>query len=293
MIAPPRAGESSPADTTAHAIGVVQMRSRPGDVARNLADAGERVAELAGRGARVIVLPELFATGYTLSALLGDLVRDSQRVVAETLLTWAREHGVVIATAVATEGADGTLADSSVIIGPDGLLATSTKRQLWGDEPTVFRRGQTPPAVASTPFGTVGVAICYEAGFPEIARELALAGAEIIAVPAAFGRDRLYAWQILTRSRALENGCFVAAAGLAGHDPDRAYAGHSCVVSPDGRVLSELGDEPGTALARVDLAEVHRARDLIPYLADLRRADAPAEPGPVTFSSTQPARSTP
>lgn len=267
------------------------MPSRPGQVVLNLHEAGQGVAELAGRGARVIVLPELFSTGYTLSSSLRDIVADSQTDVQNALIGWAREHQVVIATAVATVLANGSLEDTSVIVGPDGVLATSAKRHLWGDEPSVFRRGESPPAVVSTPFGVVGVAICYEGGFPEVARQIALAGADIIAIPAAFGRGRLYAWQILTRSRALENGCFVAAAGLTGEDDDRAYAGHSCIVSPSGQILTSLADAPGVVATPIDLADVHRARRSIPYLADLRRSGAiamsPQNPSGVPDSSVQ------
>lgn len=245
-------------------VGVVQMRAVPGQPEQNLATAGAHVARLAGQGARVIVLPELFASGYDLDMDL-PAASDADGSHTNTLIAWARKYGLVLATALLTRTADGELLDLAMIVGPEGVMASASKRFLWGRERLSFTRRIEPGALAQTPWGTVGVAICYEAGFPEVARGLAMRGADIIAIPAAFGRSRLYAWELLTRSRALENGCFVAAAGLTGP----AFAANSRIVSPTGDILAGLGWSEGTVLAPADMADIDRSRAEIPYLTDL------------------------
>ncbi|WP_370499948.1 carbon-nitrogen hydrolase family protein [Mycolicibacterium sp. jd] len=250
-------------------VGVVQLCAVPGEPDVNLAKAERRVAELAEQGAGLVVLPELFASGYDLDMDLAA-AGDSSDAHINTLTSWARTHDLVLATALLTRSPGGEFIDLAVVIGPDGLLASASKRFLWGGERRTFSRRVEPGALVKTPCGTIGVAICYEAGFPEVVRDLALRGADIIAIPAAFGRRRLYAWELLTRSRALENGCFVAAAGLTGANPGGAdFAGHSRVISPTGDILAGLARSEGTALASIDLADIDRSRAEIPYLSDL------------------------
>jgi deaminated glutathione amidase len=118
----------------------------------------------------------------------------------------------------------------------------------------------------------VGLSICYDLRFPELYRALALSGARVLLVPAAFtehtGKDH---WKVLLRARAIENGCFVVAADQCGsHEPDRRCYGHSMIVDPWGTVLSEAGDDVGVCLAELDLAQVDAVRAQIPAL-DHRR----------------------
>lgn len=250
-------------------VGVVQLRALPGQADVNLANAHRRVTQLAAQGANLVVLPELFATGYDLDMDLDAASEDAEAHI-EILTGWARDHDLVLATALLTRSANGDLIDLAVVIGADGVLTSASKRFLWGGERRAFGRRVDPGALVKTPCGTIGVAICYEAGFPEVVRDLALRGADIIAIPAAFGRRRLYAWELLTRSRALENGCFVAAAGLTGANPTGVdFAGHSRVISPTGDILAGLALSEGAALATIDLADIDRSRAEIPYLSDL------------------------
>jgi predicted amidohydrolase len=260
-------------------VGVVQLEAVPGRADLNLANAQRQVSKLAGQGAGVVVLPELFATGYDLEMdLRGASLGADEHI--RILTSWAHDYDMVIATALLTRSSAGDLIDLAVVIGAEGVLASASKRFLWGGERRRFGRRIEPGALIKTPCGTIGVAICYEAGFPEVVRDLALRGADIIAIPAAFGRRRLYAWELLTRSRALENGCFVAAAGLTGSNPDGvSFAGHSRIISPTGDVLAGMALAEGTAMATIDLADIDRSRAEIPYLSDLiaDRVEAAAE----------------
>lgn len=258
-------------------LGVVQMEAVPGDAEANLAQAKERLEQLVRQGIDLVVLPELFISGYDLGYDLSD-VADSPEGTQTSLLTeWARTYNIVIVTALLARNYEGDLLDRAVIIDETGVVAAASKQYLWGGESETFITESGPAAVAQTPIGTVGAAICYEAGFPEIVRDLALRGAEIIAVPAAFGRERLYAWELLTRSRALENGCFLAAAGLTGTNPSGVkFAAHSRVVSTRGEILAGLGENGGVASAVVDLEDINQARRAIPYLRDLAAGRYPS-----------------
>jgi deaminated glutathione amidase len=119
---------------------------------------------------------------------------------------------------------------------------------------------------------TVGLSVCYDLRFPELYRRLAIAGARVLLVPAAFtthtGRDH---WEVLLRARAIENQCYVVAAGQYGmHDPGRSCYGHSMVVDPWGTVVAQAVDGTGVVTADLDLARLARIREELPSLANRR-----------------------
>ncbi len=123
--------------------------------------------------------------------------------------------------------------------------------------------------IAETPFGGVGLSVCYDLRFPQLYRALAKTGASILLVPAAFTRTTGKAhWHVLLRAWAIETGCFVVAASQCGEAPDGRLAryGHSLVVGPWGEVLADAGEGPGAVTASLDLAQVEQARGAIPAL---------------------------
>ena len=130
----------------------------------------------------------------------------------------------------------------------------------------------TQAVVASTPWGKLGLTICYDMRFPALSAALALAGAAMIAVPAAFTRPTGIAhWHTLLRARAIETGCFVIAAAQTGEHADgRATFGHSLVVDPWGSVLLDMGEAPGASLCTLDLDMVAATRARIPSLVHAR-----------------------
>jgi deaminated glutathione amidase len=132
--------------------------------------------------------------------------------------------------------------------------------------------------VAELPWGRLGLTICYDLRFPSLYRALAEAGAAFLAVPAAFTKPTGEAhWHVLTRARAIENGCFVLAAAQGGkHENGRETYGHSIIIDPWGRVLAEGGIEPGVIMAEIDLAEVTSARSRVPSLQHGRRFEIEA-----------------
>ena len=141
----------------------------------------------------------------------------------------------------------------------------------WLETTTVLTVNGTPSralVIADLPFGRLGLSICYDLRFPQLYRALAIAGAEFIAVPAAFTRQTGEAhWHVLIRARAIETGAFVLAATQGGlHENGRATFGHSLIVSPWGEVVAEGGEAPGVIFADLDLAASAEARARIPAL---------------------------
>lgn len=191
---------------------------------------------------------------------------------------------------VLTEDADGRFANRSFLIGPDGgIVARYDKIHMFDvnvSETEVYREssGYRPGAravMADTPFGRVGMTVCYDVRFPHLYRRLAQAGAEIITVPAAFNHITGAAhWEVLLRARAIETGCYVLAPAQTGFHAEaggkgRRTHGHSLVIAPWGEVLSDAGVEPGVTFADLDLAEVAKARDRVPSLSHDRVFDGP------------------
>jgi len=133
--------------------------------------------------------------------------------------------------------------------------------------------------LAATPWGPLGLSICYDLRFPQLYRALAQAGAQFLTVPAAFARTTGQAhWHVLLRARAIETGCYVLAPCQCGtHGGGRPTYGHSLIVDPWGRVLADGGEEVGFVMAEIDPAEVAKARGMVPSLTHDRRFAAPAE----------------
>lgn len=130
----------------------------------------------------------------------------------------------------------------------------------------MYSAGRDAVVVPDTPVGKLGLTICYDLRFPELFQRLSEAGAEVIAVPAAFTVPTGMAhWQVLMRARAIEAELFIVAAAQAGHHEDgRATYGHSLVADPWGELIVEMGGEPGLAFAEIDLARIADVRARIP-----------------------------
>jgi len=197
----------------------------------------------------------------------------------------AREVWILLGSAVVRRP-DGRRANRSLLLGPAGEIeARYDKIHLFDAdlangqsyrESASYEAG-TAAVVADTPWGGLGLTVCYDVRFPVLHRDLALAGAAMIAVPAAFNRQTGAAhWEILLRARAIETGCFILAPAQGGdHADGEATWGRSTIVTPWGEILAaEEGDQPGLVFADLDLEAVAAARAAIPALAN-RRAYTP------------------
>lgn len=257
-------------------VAAVQMNCVRGDVRANLRTAGALLDEASARGVRWSVLPELFASGYHVE---GDDAAFAETTASGPICTWlrnqAQRRSMFVSAGFIEALPSGVLADSTITVRPDGTVASLYRKcHLWSGERARFEPGKNLAEPFFLEDGFVAAAqICYEVGFPEGARTCAVQGANVLAYSAAFGLARLHVWDIATRARALENGCYVIASGLCGTEGDfPPFAGSSRVVSPQGCVMAQVDEGDGLAVANIDLDEVRRARAEIPYLNDLNRA---------------------
>jgi predicted amidohydrolase len=190
----------------------------------------------------------------------------------------AKDLGVTLLIgSMAIRAGSGKCANRSFLIGPDGgVIATYDKIHMFDVqlsasnvhcESDSFAAGDKT-VVAQLPAGPLGMTVCYDVRFPDLYRQLAVGGAKIIAVPAAFTRITGEAhWHILLRSRAIETGCFIIAPAQGGkHEDGRETYGHSLIIDPWGEILAEAGIEPGVITATLDLARVDEVRGKIPSL---------------------------
>jgi nitrilase len=258
-------------------VAAVQMVSG-GDLGDNLAQAEPLVAQAAAAGARLVVLPEYFG-------LLGARATDKLAVREEEgdgpqqafLARLARQHGIIlVGGCVPLACADPARVRSACLVyGPDGRrIARYDKIHLFrfeqGDENYDEARTIEPGTSRATfpaPCGPVGLSICYDIRFPELYRgmgELAL-----ILLPAAFTAPTGAAhWELLLRTRAVENQCYLLAAAQGGEHPNgRRTFGHSMLVDPWGRVVACLPEGPGVVAGTVDPAVTARVRRELPALS--------------------------
>jgi predicted amidohydrolase len=274
-------------------VGLVQLTVGD-DPEANLPATVAAVRQAAAGGAGFVLTPE------GTNALSSN--RDHQRAVFhpeddDPTLAALREEAaragvwlLVGSLGLKTADPDGRFANRSFLVAPDGAIAARYDKIHMFDvnltDAEVYREsaGYRPgvrAVTAATPFGTIGMTICYDLRFPHLYRRLAQAGAEILTVPSAFNHLTGAAhWETLLRARAIETGCFVLAPAQTGHHPEAAGTGrrthgHSLVVGPWGEVMSDAGTGPGVSFADLDLAAVARARARVPALAHDRSFDGP------------------
>ncbi|MBX3574543.1 MAG: carbon-nitrogen hydrolase family protein [Mesorhizobium sp.] len=260
----------------------VQMRSGI-SVERNAETFEKMVREAAGNGATYIQTPEM--TGALMrdrASLKASLKDDTGDLIASAARRLARELGVHIHVGSTAIAAGEKIANRGFMVGPDGAgIATYDKIHMfdvdldngesWRESATYQPGGRS--VVAVLPFASIGMAVCYDLRFPQLFRAQAMAGAEVLTVPAAFTRQTGEAhWHVLLRARAIENGAWVIAAAQGGtHEDGRETFGHSMVVDPWGRIVAEADHaEPGIVYAEIDAAASAEARKKIPNLKNAR-----------------------
>lgn len=251
------------------------------DTSANIARAGEMVQAAALSGAQLIVLPEKWNWwGPASRTAEGAEALDGPSLTAARV--WARELGVaIVAGSVLERIGDGARAyNTSVLIAPDGRdLAIYRKVHLFdvtvgGHEYRESDAVQPGEALATGEAAglTLGLSVCYDLRFPELYRGLVHAGATAITVPANFTVPTGEAhWEVLLRARAIEDQCFVLAAGQCGeHATGEGAWGHSMIIDPWGRVLAQVNEGEGFACADLDLDEQQRVRQSLPALRHRR-----------------------
>jgi len=255
-------------------IAVLQMQATAGDVAANLARIEVGAVEAAGAGARIMVAPELATTGYGAGPVITGLAepRDGRQVKRLTAI--AREHGLAIVAGFAErDGAD--VFNSLAVADGSAAPVIYRKIQLYGAyERALFAPGPRTRTLCAVDGLTFGLRICYDLEFPELVRDLALAGAEAVLVPTALpeGPFANFIATSVVPVRAFENQLFIAYANHAGRDASFGYAGRSCIVGPDGAALAAAGPGDDTVIvADIDPDAFAHSGEANTYLRDLRR----------------------
>jgi predicted amidohydrolase len=238
-----------------------------GDLDGNAALAARAIAGAVEAGAQVIVLPELSSSGYVFRSAdevsAAALSRDT--AVLESWVHEASRGDAVLIGGFCERADDGAIFNSAVVLDGGGVLAVYRKIHLWDEERRWFAEGDEPAPVVDTRHGRIGVSICYDIEFPEVARGLALAGAELIASPTNWPRephppDGRPILQSLASVTAYLNKVFVAVCDRSGVERGLEFQGGSVIAGPDGRLVGAPveGGGVGMVLAECDL---RRARD--------------------------------
>lgn len=262
--------------------------------AENLPVTQALLAEAAANGAGFALTPEVTNCLSSSRTHQNDVLRDeSHDATLSELRAAAEKHKIwlLIGSLALKSGApDGRFANRSLLISPAGaIVARYDKIHMFDvnvSESESYREsdGYRPGSAAkltTTPFGTVGMTICYDVRFPHLYRSLAQAGAEILTVPAAFNDTTGAAhWETLLRARAIENGAYVLAPAQTGEHAahqgrPRKTHGHSLAVSPWGEILADGGTEIGVTYVDINLAEVAKARSRVPSLLHDRDYEGP------------------
>ena len=254
---------------TSVTLAAVRLAPVLGDVAGNRERATAAVADAAARGADLVVLPELATSGYCF-ADAGEARASAEPVPGPATDAWsavAAETGVVVVGGVCELDADGAVRNTAVVVGPDGLLARYRKLHLWGRETELFTTGDEAPPVVDTPAGRLGIGVCYDLWFPEHARALALAGAEVLAFPSNLShspaQQGLPHLDVVTAlATAHVNRVHVVVADRCGTERGHRWLGAAMVVDAEGALLATVADDdrPAVALATLDLAAARDKR---------------------------------
>lgn len=251
------------------------------DLDANVAAVLPMVEQAAQSGAKLICLPEnAFLMEDQGKKLFQKAVPAAQHAGVLGCREIAKRHGAWVmigSVPLADPDAEGKVYNTSLIIDDKGELVHSYQKIHLFDvdlpngesyrESNRFSGGCEAPLV-QLPWGKIGLSICYDVRFPHLYRGLAQAGAEMLAIPAAFTKVTGEAhWHVLQRARAIENGCFVFAAAQTGEHPGKRFTyGHSLMIDPWGRVLADAGDSMGIITATIDMEEVAKTRSRVPSL---------------------------
>ena len=280
-------------------VALIQERNH-GDADANLSVIETRVAEAAAQGARLILLQELHNGAYFCqheSVDEFDLAETIPGPSTERLGALARKHGVVIVASLFEKRATGLYHNTAVVLEADGRLLGKYRKMHIPDDPGFYEKFYfTPGDLGFTPIdtsvGRLGVLVCWDQWYPEAARLMALAGADMLLYPTAIGWDpddvqdektrQRDAWVLSHRGHAVANGLPVLSCNRVGHETSPLGAsgidfwGNSHVLGPQGEFLAEAGSEPTVMVVEVDLARSEHVRRIWPFLRD-RRIDAYAD----------------
>jgi predicted amidohydrolase len=263
--------------------------STTNQMAANIAAVCQLIREARERGADLIALPEVVAMMEPDRRLVyAKAFAEPDHPALGAFRDLARETGAwILGGSITVRTGPGKVANRSLLLDPEGEVVGRYDKIHMFDvdlpggesyrESDAYEPGRAT-CVARTPWGGLGMTICYDLRFPALYRDLALAGADFLSVPSAFTRPTGAAhWSVLLRARAIETGCFVFAPAQCGeHAGGRKTYGHSMIVDPWGAVLAEADEEVGVIVADIDPARIAEVRASVPSLRHIRSYALPS-----------------
>lgn len=242
-------------------LSFAQFSPRHGDTPATIALVAEKAREAAHQKAKLIAFPECFLTGgsFESRAALTHAAVDIERGDLAPILDAARESDIYIVVGFYQVDQDNVF-NTAALIGPEGIIGLHHKMHLpfmIGDRFTDIPKNYQP-SVFDTPIGKIGLAICYEIRFPEVFRTLALAGAELIVLPAAWPEAARMLPDIFSKVRAAENFTYFLSANRNDVDDGMAFMGSSHLIAPNGQELINAGQKDGIFYYDVDLSTAHQ-----------------------------------
>jgi predicted amidohydrolase len=258
-------------------VAIVQMKPLLGEPEENLVKMSEMIGTIASQQkVDLIVFPELITSGNELGLRFTELAQRIPGPTVNLIAQRANDYGIFVAFGMASkEKVESVLYNSAVLVGPDGeLVETYNKIHLRGEERMAFREGFKLP-VAETEIGNIGLMLGYDLAYPEVARSLALDGADLICVMANWEAANVDEWKTYVRARAYENSMYMVAANRVGEDVTLTFGGESLIVGPRGELYASLSEETdeetgepleGFAVARIDLDDVRKFREEFQFI---------------------------
>ena len=244
----------------------VQFNISLGEIGPNLSHVRNSLEKLALDGVQLAVLPEMWATGFAYKEL-NALAGQTEGLVSELSELSAKYRMVIVGSLPEPHG--GKVYNTAYVLDNGKLLGKYRKIHLFSlmQEDRSFDSGDSWLLVDSS-VGKIGVFICYDLRFPELARRLAIEGAEILVVPGEWPKPRQEHWRTLMRARAIENQLFVVAANCCGVTGKLDFFGMSMIIDPKGELLAEAGYEPQNIVATLDFDAMTAWRQQIPCFND-------------------------
>ncbi|KAF0220810.1 MAG: carbon-nitrogen hydrolase family [Geobacteraceae bacterium] len=248
----------------------VQFNIRMGDIDANVEYVRDALARLAAEGVQLAVLPEMWSCGFAYREL-NELAKRTPEVVEE-MGRLSAQYGMVLVGSLPEPDGD-KVCNTAYVVDRGELAGKYRKIHLFSlmNEDRSFTGGDSR-LVADTHLGRVGVFICYDLRFPELARRLAVEGAEILVVPGEWPKPREEHWRTLLKARAIENQMFVVAANCCGVLGKLDFFGSSLIIGPKGELLAEGGYENCELTATLDFAVMENWRQQITCFQDRKPA---------------------
>jgi predicted amidohydrolase len=249
---------------------MVQMRIVAGDVAGNRSRGLAMAAEAAAH-ADVVVLPEIWTTGYALREV-ATLAEDDNGPTLTGLREIAARHAVTIVAGSLPLRRNGRVYNEAVVIGPAGATAAAYAKvhlfSMYGEE-RFFAAGDSLGLFAAAGL-KAGLAVCYDLRFPELFRSLTAEGAQIIFMPSEWPTARIESWRVLNRARAMENQVYMCAVNCVGEHRGNPFGGQSLLIGPGGEIVADGGAEEAIVYGEADPAAVAATRESMKVWQDRR-----------------------